>query len=76
MTGPLPDEEHAIVTLPWHWRILAYLTMYGELATACTPEEFAFVHMRLQQEWTFAGGFVSRFTIMILFNFQLIHYLI
>ncbi|KIM36083.1 hypothetical protein M413DRAFT_78631 [Hebeloma cylindrosporum] len=36
--------------------------MYGELSVAHTPEEFSLVRTRLQQEWTFDGGFVSRFT--------------
>ena len=69
---PQPNEESAITaTLPWHGRTLASLTVYGELFAACTPEEFALVHTRLQQEWTFNGGFVSLFTIMVL-NSQLI----
>jgi len=72
---PRPSEEPAITApLPWRRRILASLTMYGELSVACTLEEFAFVRTRLQREWTFDGGFVSRFTIMFLFNFQLIRY--
>ena len=33
--------------------------MYGELSAAFTPEEFALVRMRLEQEWTFGGGFVG-----------------
>jgi hypothetical protein len=55
-----PNEEPAIsAALPWHSRTLVSLTVYGELLAACTPEEFATVHTRLQQEWTFNGGFVS-----------------
>lgn len=70
-----PNEEPAVsASLPWQRRILAFFTMYGELSVACTPEEFAFVRTRLQREWAFDGGFVSRFTIIFLFNFQLIHY--
>ena len=63
---PLPNEEPAVTApLPRHWRILAFLTMYYELSVACTPEDFAFVRTRLQHEWTFDGGFVSRFTIIL-----------
>jgi hypothetical protein len=69
---PQPNEEPAITaTLPWHSKTLASLTVYGELFAARTPGEFAIVHTRLQQEWTFNGGFVSLFTIMLL-NSQLI----
>jgi hypothetical protein len=64
---PQPNEEPAITaTLPWHIRVLASVTVYGELFAACTAEEFALVHTRLQQEWTFNGGFVSFFTTMLL----------
>jgi len=74
-SSPRPNEGSAVsAALPWQRRILAPFTMYGELSVACTPEEFAFVRTRLQREWTFDGGFVSRFTIMFLFNFQLIRY--
>jgi len=67
-----PNEEPAITaTLPWHSKTLASLTVYGELFAARTPGEFAIVHTRLQQEWTFIGGFVSLFTTMLL-NSQLI----
>jgi len=69
---PQPNEEPAVTaTLPWHSKTLASLTVYGELFAAHTPEEFASVHTRLQQEWTFNGGFVSQFTINLL-NSQLI----
>ena len=64
---PQPNEEPVITaTLPWHGRTLASLIVYGELFAARTPQEFALVHTRLQQEWTFNGGFVSLFTIMLL----------
>jgi len=69
---PQSNEEPAIsATLPWHGMTLASVTVYGELFSARTTEEFASVHMRLQQEWTFNGSFVSLFTIMLL-NSQLI----
>ena len=70
--GPQPNEEPAITATPWY-RALASLTMYNELSTARIPEEFRLVRTRLQQEWTFNGGFVSRIIIMFL-NFQLINY--
>jgi hypothetical protein len=61
---PRPNEEPAVwASLPWQCRILACFTMYGELSVACTSEEFGFVRTRLQREWAFDGGFVSRFTI-------------
>ena len=70
---PRPNEEPAIsVSIPWQSRILASLTMYGELSDACTPEGFAFVRTRLEREWTFNGTFVSPFTIIFFFTFQLI----
>jgi len=70
-TAPRSNEGPAITaTLP---RTLASLTMYGELSVALAPEEFALVHARLQQEWSFDGSFVSRYSIMFL-NFQLIRY--
>ena len=70
---PQLNEEPAITaTLPWHSRTLASFTVYGELFAARTPEEFALVHTRLQQEWTFDGSFVSLFTIMLL-NSSLIY---
>jgi len=66
---PGPNEEPSTASLlPWQSKILASFTMYGELSVACTSEEFAFVHTRLQREWTFNGGFVSPFTIMLLFE--------
>ena len=61
MTGSRPTEEPTTATiLPWHGRTLSSFTLYGELCIACTPEEFALVRTRLQQEWSLAGGFVSR----------------
>jgi hypothetical protein len=64
---PQPNEEPDITaTLPWHSKTLASLTVYGELFATCTPGEFAIVHRRLQQEWTFNGGFVSLFTLCCL----------
>ena len=64
---PQPNEEPAITaTLPWYSKTLASLTVYGELFAARTPGEFAIVHTRLQQEWTFNGGFVSLFTLCCL----------
>lgn len=37
-------------------RVLASLTMYGELCAASTEEQFEKVFRRLQYEWTFVGG--------------------
>ena len=63
----MSDDEPAIsAILSWQSRTLAFFTMYGELSAAFKPEEFALVLMRLEQEWTFGGGFVSRFIIMFL----------
>jgi hypothetical protein len=45
-------------------RALASFTMYGELSVANVQEEFAPLRMRLQQEWIFDAGFVSRFIIL------------
>ena len=45
--------------LPWQSKVLASFTMYGELCVALTQEEFALVHTRLQQEWSFDGSLVS-----------------
>jgi len=61
MTGGLQsNKEPAIIaTLSWQSRTLAFFTMYGELSAAFTPEEFALVRIRLEQEWKFGGGFVS-----------------
>ena len=64
-TFPQPNEEQIhIAALPWHRIAFESLTMYGELSAARTPEEFAAVRLRFQTEWTFNGGFVSRFTMM------------
>ena len=75
MTGSRPNEERTTTTttVPWHSRALTFFTLYGEISVPCTPEEFALVHTRLQQEWSFAGGFVSRLTTVIL-DSQLIHH--
>ena len=53
-------------TLVWYGKALAFLTLYHELSTARTPEGFAAVRVRLQQEWIFNASFVSRFTITFL----------
>ena len=69
MTGSRPSEEPsatAATTPPWYRRTLSSFTFYGELYVACTPEEFALVRSRLQQEWSFDGGLVSRFTTVLL----------
>lgn len=59
------DLNAVTATLPWYRRALASLTMYGELSVAHVPEEFAPLRTRFQQEWSFAIGFVSRFTIVL-----------
>jgi hypothetical protein len=51
----------------WNRRVLESLTMYRELSTARIPEEFAPVRLRFEREWTFNGGFVSRFTVTFCF---------
>ena len=72
-TVPLPDGRRIeIAPLPWYRMALESLTMYGELSAARIPEEFAPVRLRLQLEWTFNGGFVSRSTFMLVFDSQLI----
>ena len=62
------SNEDLIVSdaLPWQRRALASFTMYGELSVAHVQEEFAPLRMRLQQEWIFDAGFVSRFIMIIL----------
>jgi len=42
-------------------KILASMTMYGELSSAETPDQFEPVFRRLQHEWTFIGGLVRLF---------------
>ena len=71
--GSQPNEEPTTTTStqPWYRRLLASFTFYGELSVACTSEEFALVRTRLQQELTFDGGFVSRFSVMLL-DYELI----
>jgi len=72
--GSRPNEEPTTTTtLPWHRRTLASFILYGGPSVTPTPEEFASVRSRLQQEWSFVGGFVSRFTIMPLES-QFIHH--
>ena len=56
----------------WNRRALESFTMYRELSTARIPEEFAPLRLRFQREWTFNRGFVSRFTIIFVFDSQLI----
>ena len=71
---PRTDEEPAVTTtLPWYSRTFASFTIYGELSVAGIPEEFALLRMRLQQEWTSSGGFVSRFSIRFI-NSRPIHW--
>ena len=62
----LNEEPTTTSTMSWHIRTLSLFTLYGELSVADTPAEFALVRSRLQQEWTFGGGLVSRFTTVIL----------
>ena len=58
--------KELIVTaaLIWYRTTFAFLTLYDELSGARTPEGFAAVRVRLQQEWIFNAGFVSPFTIV------------
>jgi len=68
-----PYGELMVNATPLYKKVLALLTMYGELSAARFAEEFAPVRARLQQEWIFVAGFVSRFTILFFFlNFPLI----
>ena len=62
-----PNEELIVTPTPWYKKLLALLTMYRELSAAHFAEEFAPVRARLQQEWIFVAGFVSRFTILPFF---------
>ena len=74
VTGSRPNEElTTTTTAPWHSRTLSSCTLYGELSIACAPEEFASIRTRLQQEWSVAGGFISRLTIALL-DSQLIYH--
>jgi len=70
--GSPSSEEPTITTLPWYSRTLASLTLYDELSNACTPDEFATVRTRLEKEWSFNGGFVSRSKIVLL-DYEFIH---
>ena len=64
-TGSQPNEEPTTTTSPaLAYKILSSSTLYGELSVASTQEQFASVRARLHQEWSFNGGFVSRFTIV------------
>ena len=64
--GPQPNEDPIVTATPrWYIRVLVVLTMYGELSAARIPAEFAPVRTRMQQEWTFHGGFVCPFTIFL-----------
>lgn len=42
-------------------KILSSMTMYGELSSAETADQFEPIFRRLQQEWTFIGGLVRFF---------------
>jgi hypothetical protein len=64
----MPESDNESPASPvsdsaWNRRALESLTMYRELSSARSPEEFAPVRLRFQHELTFNGGFVSRFTI-------------
>ena len=75
MTGSRPNEQPTTTTIvPWHRRTLSSFTLYGELSVASTPEEFSLVRTRLQQEWSFAGGFVSSRLTTVLLESQLIYH--
>ena len=74
--GVIPNEGPGplvAATMPMHLKMLASLTVYGELCDADLSEDFAPVRMRLQQEWTFDGGFVSNPSITFL-DTLLIHH--
>lgn len=74
ISGSLPNEEPSTTTnTTLAGRTLSSFTFYGELSVGSTPEQFASVHARLQQEWSFNGGFVRRFTTALL-DFQLIYH--
>ncbi|KAH9484615.1 hypothetical protein JR316_0004097 [Psilocybe cubensis] len=56
---PLPLYTEKVVFTPERnlvQRLLASLTMYGDLSTAANEDQFAAVFVRLQHEWTFIGG--------------------
>jgi len=72
--APQPIEEATVTAIPPLFiRALSFPTMFSELSGARIPADFALVRQRLQQEWTFDGGFVCQFTIMFL-DSQLIGY--
>jgi hypothetical protein len=62
------EEPVVTTTLPWYGRTFASFTIYGEISVARIPEEFALLRMRLQQEWSFSGGFVSQFLIKFIYS--------
>ena len=55
------NELIITASLVWCRKTLVFLTLYDELSGARTSEGFAAVRVRLQQEWVFNAGFVSRF---------------
>ena len=60
---PLPNGERLDVgPSPWYRMALDSLTMCELSGAHSIPEEFAPVRLRLQLEWIFNGGFVSRST--------------
>jgi len=61
---PRPNEEPTVTIPPLLARALAFFTMYSALCAACTREDFARVRTRLQLEWSFDGGFVSRYYVL------------
>ena len=69
MLDNLENESPTSLVFDSARRTFESLTIYYELSAARIPEEFAPVRLRLQREWTFNGGFVSRFTF---FDSQLI----
>ena len=67
MLDNLENESPTSLVFGSARRAFESLTIYYEISAARIPEEFAPVRMRLQREWTFNGGFVSRFTITFCF---------
>ena len=61
-------NELIVTAAPVWWRkALAFFTLYDELSAARTLEEFLAVRVRLQREWIFNAGFVSRFCLFFFF---------
>jgi len=58
----------------WYRTTLAFLTLYDEISAARTPEGFAAVRVKFQQEWVFNAGFVSR--VFLFLDSPLVSYLI